>query len=534
MLHIVFVTALALSIVCTLVSPDAPQSQVSQNSVRSVSVPSFMRRLQSSEEDANSLIDDFAVTHECKLGATNNQTCTTKGCCLCKSRSTVGCDCEAHYDSLASDAFDKCEEYMDGAQRKCKCTQDMETAKSVAKAAASAVLGSSMGSKIGYQVVASILYWLLFLRRNPLTNAPRKAWTTNAFVPNELKGGYNRGEWAMDPMGCCGDIVGSLMNFFMFSPRLATNWWAIGLVTTNNPDHAWFFSLAQALLLFPCMPILITMRRAKFREMFQMPADFATDLCCSVCCPFLIICQEARMIDATHGLQTGCCSMKKYEAKSLGPCLMTVNGKSTPAANAQWNSYFVGKDLKGRLVMDMGNLHGETDFSIKADDQVMMISQGAGVTFGQKTKRAAAAGAKAVIIFAEESGKKIDMLTNDPNTPCPSCPAFFVTKEVGDELIGLVTGGGAEIDFRIGLDIIDSLHWQQALQAIDGNTGIMNKEFGGVLEPGMQMCAGGTLEGSTLEEALANIKVTQTWPHTILFGPKGCNTDAPGQLKMAS
>jgi hypothetical protein len=410
----------------------------------------------------------------------------------------------------------------------------METAKSAAKAAAGAVFGSSFSSKVGYQLVACAIYYILFLRRNPLTGAPRTAWnmekSSGNFIPNELKGGYNRGEWAHDPMGCCGDIVGSIMNFFLFSPRLATNWWASGLVTTKNPDHAWFFSLGQALLLFPCMPCLITMRRAKVREMFDMPPDQATDFCCSVCCPFLIICQEATMIDATQGLQTGCCAMKKKPAPTMGVCQFTVNGVPKTATNAHWNPHSIGQDLSGKLAIDMDNLMGETDFQMNLKGSVVMVSQGAGVTFAAKTHRAAKAGAKAVIIFAEEDNKNIAMLTNDPNSPCPSIPAFFVSKAVGEELMGSI---GGMCDFKIGIDVIDSLHWQQMLQAIDGNTGKMNKEFGGILKPGMQMVAGGTLEGATLEDCLANIKTTAKWPHTLLFGPEGCKTDAPAQQSMA-
>jgi Cys-rich protein (TIGR01571 family) len=500
------------------------------------------RRLQTekSEAQAEEAFDEAKLTDSCVKKNHTSDVCpvtassgSSGGCCWCDIEKG-GCTCEAHYHKWGRSKFwTKCEEIENG--RKCQCVQELTSAKAAVKAAAGAIAGASTGTKIGYQVFGALFYWCMFVKRGPKERGPRVQYPTNAFVPFDMLGPLNDGEWKVGPFECCGDCTGSIVSFVLFTPRMATTWWAMSLVTTKDPKHAWIWSLLQVIICFPIFPLIGLTRRGRIRDMFKMPAEFGSDCFCWCCCFPLMICQEARLIDMAHGYRSGLCGQKVYFPPAMGPCNLIINdGARQDARGASWNNSFIGQDFKGKLLVDASNLFGKSDFSIDCSGSVILMSRG-DVSFQQKIVRAASAGAKAAIIFSNEDkeAKPLLMIPTDPGVPAPKIPAAYVSKEVGTKLIDMLDKGLVNVELQFGLELVNDLAQVEMQRAVDPKDGkVVRESFGGYLKEGLQFVPGGTMKGNNLEELIEDLKNHKEFPATCIIAPAGSKTDVPKQEEM--
>eukprot|EP00746_Dinoflagellata_sp_MGD_P148605 gnl/MRDRNA2_/MRDRNA2_80796_c0_seq1.p1 gnl/MRDRNA2_/MRDRNA2_80796_c0~~gnl/MRDRNA2_/MRDRNA2_80796_c0_seq1.p1 ORF type:complete len:596 (-),score=130.71 gnl/MRDRNA2_/MRDRNA2_80796_c0_seq1:170-1690(-) len=496
------------------------------------------RRLQTeqTEAEAEESFEESELTDSCIKKNSTYQKCPrmkASQCCFCDIE-YGGCTCEAHFRKYGRQMFwTKCE-LTDDAQ-KCACTQELTQAKEAIKAAVGAIAGASTGSKVGYQVFGALFYWCLFIKRGPKERGQRQAYPHKAMVPFDMYGPLNDNEWKFGPFECCGDCTGSLVAMALFTPRMATTWWAISIVTTKDPKHAWLWSLLQIIICFPCFPIIGLTRRGQIRDMFKMHPEFSSDCFCWCCCFPLMICQEARMVDASQGYTSGLCGMKNYFPPAQGPCNIIINdGKRQDAKQASWNTNHLGQEMKGKLLVDASNLFGKQDFAIDCTGSIILMSRG-DVSFTQKINRAANAGAKAAIIFSNEDteAKPLLMIPNDPGEACPKIPAAYVTKAVGTKLIDMLDKGLVNVELQFGLELQNDLAQVELQRCIDPKDGKVLKEgFGGFLKEGLQFVPGGTIDGTDIESLMGAIKKHTKFPATCIFAPGGAKTDTPKQEEM--
>lgn len=498
---------------------------------------SYGRRLQEEKAmaKAEENFDEAQLSDTCIKRNHSEQICPGRAHDCCSCHDELGCTCEGHWRRWGRTKFwTECKDHKEDGIRKCKCTQSMQTAKTVVKTAAGAVAGSSTGTKIGYQVFGALFYWYMFIKKGPKERGTRVQYPTNAMVPFEYLGPLNDNEWKIGPFECCSDCVGSLVSMVLFTPRMATTWWAISLVTTKDPKHAWLWSFLQVLICFPCFPIIGLIRRGKIRDTFKMNPDFGNDLCCWVCCFPLMICQEARLVDAGQGYKQGLCGLKPLHNPSPGPANLIVDGKRMDARGATWNVPSIGAECKGKLLVDASNLFGKDDFGIDCSGSILLLSRGE-VSFTQKAVRAAAAGAVAVIIFSDhdKDEKQLLVMPNDPGAPAPKIPAVYVSKAVGTDLIGMLDKGLVTVELQFGIELQNDLMQVELQRALDPDNGKCIKDaFGGFLKEGTQFVPGGTIAGTNIEELMEGLKKHNTFPATCIIAPGGSKTDIPMQEKM--
>jgi len=494
--------------------------------------PRFLSNHEEAAASAEKIFDEAALTDTCIKKNSTGANCpatSAAACCWCDD--TRGCTCEAHYKKFGrSNFWSRCEDHKGG--KECKCYAEAETAKAAVKMAVGAITGSSTGSKIAYQILGAMIYWMLFVKRGPKERGQRKQ-VPPVWVPPDMLGPLNDGEWKFGAFECCGDCAGTIISCVLFTPRMATTYWAMGAVTTKDPNHAWIWSWIQIILCFPCFPIFGLFRRGKIRDMFKMRADFGTDLCCWCCCGCLMICQEARLVDAAQGLKQGLCGMGMYYPPAPGPSNIIINGKRQDAIPSMWNVNHLGQECKGKLLVDATNLFGKNDFAIDCSGGIVLMSRG-DVSFTVKCNKAAAAGAKAAIIFANEDNeaKPLMVMPSDPGVAAPKIPAVYVSKKVGTGLIGMLDQGIINIELQFGLDLQNDLCQVELQRCLDKEGKVAKKGFGGYLKEGLQFVPGGSMKGNNQEEIVEGLKKHDTFPATCIFAPSGSKTDVPKQEEM--
>lgn len=546
LLNMAVFSALLLTIVNTMLFEESDfqsfMGQLRGAQFREMTPYSQGRRLQTSSSQAKSQenLDDVELSDTCIKKNHTADKCppaadgSRQDCCKCDEE--LGCTCAGHYKVYGQKRFfTDCTDFVraDGIQR-CKCFQDLSSAKAAVKAAAGAVAGASTGTKIGYQFFGALFYWYMMIKRGPKERGSRTQYNEKSHYPYEFLGPLNDREWKIGPCECCGDCTGSFMNLLLFTPRMATTWWAISIVTTKDPKHAWLWSFLQTLICFPCFPIMGLTRRGRIRELFQMKPDFATDCCCWFCCAPLMICQEARLVDAAQGYSQGICGMKQYFPPPPGPCNLIIDGKRVEAKTAVWNMPFLGKECKGKLLVDASNLFGKSDFAIDCTGSIILLSRG-DVSFTQKVVRASEAGATGAIIFSNEDkeAKPLMVIPNDPGAPPPKIPAVYISKEIGTNLIGMLDKGLVTVELQFGIELQNDLMHVELLRALDSEKGMATKDaFGGFLKEGVQIVPGGTIPGENITDLMQGLKDHKAFPATAIMGPGGSKTDVPKQEEM--